>query len=245
MLYNAMTNIPRLWALAAVLLSFASASPLPADRHDARDAAYAFNLAQAEADAPATPIQPSLDPWYRAPDGWEAAAPGAVLRVRRAPYLALTLANVLSAWHILYRTTDSARNATWAVTTLLVPQRHYRCRAAEEDACAHSLLSYQTPYDAAHVDAGPSYALHAGEVGGAYGEIAEALFRGWFVSVPDYEGPTASYTAGVMSGLATVDSVRAVLALAGSFGLRSADAKVAMWGYSGGALASEWAAGGF
>jgi len=193
---------------------------------------------------PAAPPPPSEDPWYRAPDGWEETAPGAVLRVRAAPHVARAIAHALAAWQVLFRTTNSSRGAAWAVTTVLVPGRHYRCRAGESERCGHALLSYQTPYDSASPDAGPSHALAlAGEPGGAYGEVAEALFRGWFVSVPDYEGPAASYTAGVASGLATIDSVRAVLAAAGNWGMRSEDAKVAMFGYSGGALASEFAAG--
>ena len=57
--------------------------------------------------------------------------------------------------------------------------------------------------------------------------------------MPDYEGPLASFTAGVQSGHATIDSIRAVLN--SGFGLRP-DARYAMYGYSGGALASEWAA---
>ncbi len=44
-----------------------------------------------------------------------------------------------------------------------------------------------------------------------------------------------------MSGHAVIDSVRAVLSLHDRFGL-DADALYALWGYSGGALASEWAA---
>ena len=68
------------------------------------------------------------------------------------------------------------------------------------------------------------------------------LIRKGFVSVPDYEGPLASYAAGLQAGHATLDSVRAVMQVAGVFGLRMDVAKVALWGYSGGALASEWAA---
>ena len=56
---------------------------------------------------------------------------------------------------------------------------------------------------------------------------------------PTYEGPLASFCAGVQSGHATLDSVRAVLW--SGFGL-SSNARYAMWGYSGGALASGWAA---
>lgn len=67
-----------------------------------------------------------------------------------------------------------------------------------------------------------------------------ALGMGWYVNIPDYEGPSAAFTAGVLSGHATLDSIRAVLS--SGFGLDTSSAKYAMWGYSGGALASEWAA---
>ena len=69
--------------------------------------------------------------------------------------------------------------------------------------------------------------------------IYTVLGLGWYVNVPDYEGPLASFGAGVQSGHATIDSVRAVLN--SGFGLDS-KAKYALTGYSGGALASEWAA---
>ena len=60
------------------------------------------------------------------------------------------------------------------------------------------------------------------------------------MNIPDYEGPLASFTAGVQSGHATLDSVRAVLT--SGLGLNGNDTKYALSGYSGGALASEWAA---
>jgi hypothetical protein len=69
--------------------------------------------------------------------------------------------------------------------------------------------------------------------------IPRVLGLGWFVNIPDYEGPLASFTAGAQSGHATIDSLRAVLSP--RFGLQN-NAKYALWGYSGGALASEWAA---
>jgi hypothetical protein len=119
------------------------------------------------------------------------------------------------------------------VTTLFVP-----CKGKAQPK---ALLSYQIPYDSAWVDASPSYTLyHAAGVAGA--EALEAILaEGWFLNVPDYEGPLASFTAGVISGHATIDSIRAVRSLHDRFGLHK-DANYAMWGYSGGALASEWAA---
>jgi hypothetical protein len=137
--------------------------------------------------------------------------------------------NSSAAYNILYRTTDSHYRPTWAVTTLFVPASAYIFNSNDQ------LLSYQIPYDSADVDASPSYALY----GAALPDIGHALGRGWFVNVPDYEGPLASFTAGVMSGHATLDSIRAVLN--SGFGLVNGS-RAAMWGYSGGALASEWAA---
>ncbi len=184
------------------------------------------------------PLPPSLDPWYRAPFDWDQTDPGDVLKIRLAPLLNLTVGNAMVAYHIMYRSTDSEYNPSWAVTTLFIPWWQYRCTAVSPTLCAHAVLSYQLPYDSANVDASPSYALLAGE---PFGEISDTLSLGWFVNVPDYEGPLASYGAGVQAGHATLDSVRAVLDVGGYFGLRLQAAKVALWGYSGGALASEWA----
>ncbi len=226
------------------LAAWSTASPLFQPSLDLRFAERDLKVLDDATDVEAAvPIAPSSDQWYKTPpEGWGAKQPGTVLRIRKAPLLQYAVANTLAVYHILYATTDSGSHPTWAVTTLFVPASQSRCSNAAQATCAHALLSYQLPYDSANVDASPSYALHGGE---PYGEIPDALARGWFVSVPDYEGPQASFTAGVMAGHATLDSVRAVLAVAGSFGLRLPDAKVALWGYSGGALASEWAAGTF
>jgi hypothetical protein len=78
-----------------------------------------------------------------------------------------------------------------------------------------------------------------------YGEpimvnVREGLSRGWAVSVPDFEGPQAAFSAGIQAGHAVIDSVRAVI----SFSKFQGPDKIryALWGYSGGALASNWAA---
>ena len=171
-------------------------------------------------------VAPSLDDWYTAPAGYEKALPGAILRVRTAPGNVAKAYNASAAYNILYRTTDSRYNATFAVTTLMVPP----------SGNGTKFLSYQIPYDTADLDASPSYVISEGST---YPDMAQALKMGWYVATPDYEGPLASFTAGVMSGHATLDGVRAVLAA--GFGL-SNNASYALWGYSGGALASEWAA---
>ena len=58
--------------------------------------------------------------------------------------------------------------------------------------------------------------------------------------VPDTEGQRADFAAGPEYGMNTLDSIRAAFN-SSHVGL-PADAKVAMLGYSGGAIATEWAA---
>lgn len=185
-------------------------------------------------------LPPSQDPFYTAPAHFASTAPGTVLRVRSAPgNLTAVAGNSSAAYHILFRTTDSHYKPSWAVTTLFVPL--YPCTFSTSGG-GSSLLSYQIAYDSADVDASPSYALFSRSdiiTTTAVSRFTTALASGWYVNVPDYEGPLASFGAGVQSGHATLDSVRAVLST--GFGLAS-DARYAMWGYSGGALASGWAA---
>ena len=179
------------------------------------------------------PIPPSQDPWYTAPPGFENKAPGTVLRVRPAPgNLTSITVNSSASYNILYRTTDSHFKPTWAVTTLFIPKLGPNT-AAQQNA----LLSFQVPYDSPDVDASPSYSVYsASNESSAY--FTASLGAGVYVSIPDYEGPFGAFTAGIMSGHATLDSIRAVLSL--ELGLTNTS-RVALWGYSGGALASEWA----
>lgn len=187
------------------------------------------NTAIAQRDTTSQPIPPSEDSWYTAPDGYEDASPGAVLRNRTAPGNLVSMAgsNCSAAYNLLYRTTASQGNATFAVTTVFVPKT----------GATNALLSYQIPYDSAYINASPSYAMYQG----VDSDIKIALGKGYYVTVPDYEGPLASFTAGHMSGYATLDAVRATLNAAELYDLPD-DSLYATWGYSGGALATEWAA---
>ncbi|KAK3725429.1 hypothetical protein LTR37_000399 [Vermiconidia calcicola] len=179
------------------------------------------------------PLPPTEDPWYTAPPDYELASPGDVLRIRPAPgNLTTIFSNSSAAYNILFRSTNTHYQPSWAVTTLFVPR----------GTNGNALVSYQIPYNTVDLDGSPSYLLYAPVspmVAIVNTDIDTALSYGWYVNVPDFEGPLASFTAGVQSGHAVLDSVRAVLNT--RFGL-SDTARYAMWGYSGGSLASEWAA---
>lgn len=194
---------------------------------------FALLASASAAPVSTTPLPPSQDPFYTAPDGFEDASAGEVLRVRVAPGNLTTLvANASQAYHILYRTTDSRYHASWAVTTLFLPL---------SNSTSDALLSYQIPYNSPNVDESPSWAYYAGSNpsnANQFEDVEWALGNGWFVNVPDFEGPLAAFVAGPQEGHATLDSIRAVKSL--SLGL-ALDARVALWGYSGGSIASEFA----
>ena len=178
-----------------------------------------------------TPLAPSQDPFYTAPAAFESALPGSILRMRPAPgNLTSVVGNCSSAYNILYRTTDCHYQPSWAVTTLYLPA----IPSGSAAAFGSALLSYLVPYNSVDVDSSPSYSFYSAP----FPEVALALGLGWFVNVPDFEGPLASNVASIEQAHATLDSIRAVLA--SNFGL-SPDAPSALWGYSGGSVPGEWA----
>ncbi|KAH8690873.1 secretory lipase-domain-containing protein [Talaromyces proteolyticus] len=177
--------------------------------------------------------------------GYESEAPGTILAYRAPPggiaaFSAATV-NLDAAWQVLYRTTDSFGNASATVTTILIPH----------NADYTKLLSYQVAEDAADPNCAPSYAFQkSAATDGALGLIlpqAElllietALARGWVVTVPDHLGPKSTFLANNLSGHAVLDNVRAALA-SSKFTKISTDPTITLWGYSGGSLASGFAA---
>ncbi|KAI1375777.1 lipase 1 [Hypoxylon crocopeplum] len=191
-------------------------------------------------------LLPSQDLWYTAPPDFEASTPGTVLRVRTVPGGPI-FKNASAAYHILYRSTDSRYRPTWIVTSLLIPKK-----AFVSSSGYNALLSYQIAYNSPSIDWGPSYRIFQPPLENSYGiptdheKVDIMLGRGWFVTIPDFEGPRAAFSATVLAGHATLDGIRAVLSLTGTTDVSLPSSasmfKYAMWGYSGGSLASEKAA---
>ena len=80
-------------------------------------------------------------------------------------------------------------------------------------------------------------------LGGVIPNVEAAVFGqfiagGYTVIVPDTEGQRADFAVGPEYGMNTLDSIRAAF----NSSTVPNDAKVAMLGYSGGAIATEWAA---
>ena len=166
---------------------------------------------------------PSEDPWYQAPEGWQTKPLGAVLKTRPHAYPTINIRNCLDTFQMLYRTSNSHGEASWAVSTIFVPATHANCSSTSPERCAHGVVSYQLATDSVWSNASPSYLLQARD---PWGEMRDLLAQGWFVATPDYEGPNAAYCAGKQAGHAILDGVRAVLAVGPQLGLRMDKVKV-------------------
>ncbi|KAK4209812.1 secretory lipase-domain-containing protein [Rhypophila decipiens] len=180
---------------------------------------------------------PSSDPWYHnftnSACDLASLEPGDVIDKRAVEIPSFLSGSVSSAWQVKFRTTDSRFQPTWAVTTLYSPKKRDNL----------ALVSYQHFTDSADIDKSPSYNIINHDIvdGAAWKTFVGPLAETWYVNLPDYEGPGASFGAGHMSGHATLDSIRAVRRLGSQYTGLPDNAPVAMWGYSGGALATEWA----
>lgn len=185
------------------------------------------------------PLPPHEDPFYVPPNGFESQARGAVLRYRPIE-LALfgrVLQNV-PAWQLLYRSSDLELRPEAAVTTVLLP-------ASADPNRPRPLLTYQCAIDAVIDSHFPSYALQRGaRATGCIPQfellvIANALRRGWAVSIPDHEGLGGHFGAAREPGYRVLDGVRAAVSFPRLH--LHPDAPVAVWGYSCGGMASSWA----
>ncbi|MGW4534980.1 lipase family protein [Nocardia sp. NPDC004340] len=154
----------------------------------------------------------------------------------------------VQAWQLLYRTTAANGQPYAAVTTVLKTANTTRPTA---------LLSFQNMTDAIAPQCQPSQALFQGHVpwidpsksgplqlttmSGETAFIAAGLARGWAVSVPDFGGVDNHYSTPKEPGYTVLDGIRAVEAFEPA-ALSGPGTPALLWGYSGGGIASTWAA---
>ncbi|HET7072766.1 MAG TPA: lipase family protein [Mycobacterium sp.] len=186
------------------------------------------------------PLLPSDDPFYQPPPGFQHAEPGTVLRSRDVELAFLGLIpQPTTAVQLLYRTMDMNGEPEATVTTVIVP-----AGLSSWQTCP--LVSYQCAIDAMTSRCFPSYALRRRAK--ALGSLSQfefllinaAVAEGWAVSLPDHEGLHGSWGAPYEPGYRVLDGIRAALS-SDRVGL-SPSAQIGLWGYSGGGLASAWAA---
>ena len=182
--------------------------------------------------------QPKDDPFYTYSGSTPLdVAPGTVLATRSVPYHVLGIPTPLKTTQLLYRSTSQTGKPTVNVTSVIQPLDH---------GDRTKMISYQSAYDSLNRNDQPSYAISGGlTFGGIVPNVELAVFglflaQGFTVIVPDTEGQRADFAAGPEYGMNTLDSIRA--AFNASAVELASEANVALLGYSGGAIASEWAA---
>ncbi|KAM0512468.1 hypothetical protein ACHAPE_008791 [Trichoderma viride] len=187
-------------------------------------------------------LLPSDDPFYAVPHNIASFSPGEIINYREPPSEISSYGwvptHLKQAYQILYRTTNSLQHPTATVLTVLIPP----------DADYGKVLSLQMAEDSTTIDCGPSYTmqrlaqqstLHGSNITQLQLLFAEtALARKWIVIVPDYEGPDAAYTASKITAYSILDGIRAAKRSGFITGIAS-DPMVAIWGYSGGASATQ------
>lgn len=163
-------------------------------------------------------------------------APGDVLKERTLQYHVLGVPTPVKVIQLLYRTVDAQGRPVANVTSVVRSPNGERTKA----------VSYQSFYDSLDPQDSPSRAI-AGHVslGGVIpnGEsllLAPLLAQGYNLVIPDTEGQAADFAAGPEYGAATLDSIRATTR-AKDTGLNGGTV-FGLMGYSGGAIATNWAA---
>jgi hypothetical protein len=201
----------------------------------AATALAAAAAATVTAAAAATPPLPSTDPFYTYAGTTPLAqvAPGAVLKTRTIQLTVSGNATAFGAEQVLYRTTGQQGQPTVTVTTIIRPLLA---------VLGTKIVAYQTAYDGLGSECDPSYTLAGGDSGYSTAQEEATIIEGYLaagftVAVSDYEGTNLEWAAGQESGYGTLDGIRAAENALGAPG----STPVAMVGYSGGAIATEWA----
>lgn len=191
--------------------------------------ALALMLATTATAEPLYPV-PDPDPFYAAPADLGAHQPGDVLDVRAMPPVPLFPG--ATATMVKFRSTDSHGGPIAATTTILTPFGHH------PDG---PLLSYQHFINSLGTGCAVSHTLYNGDVNLAAtaSMLNVMLQQGWSIAMPDHLGPQFALGAGHLGGHIVLDGIRAAKHLPELAVQRS---PVAMAGYSGGGLATAWAA---
>ncbi|MAU83156.1 MAG: lipase [Gordonia sp.] len=185
-------------------------------------------------------LLPNDDAFYDVPSDLDRMRPGDLIRSRQVELKDYWASHHRSqAWQLLYRSTDLHGGAGVAATTVVLPRK-------PAPAGRFMLLSFQCAIDAVSSQCFPSYALRKGAdsvrtiAPFEFLVVRRALAKGWAVSIPDHEGMVGAWGAPREPGYRTLDGIRAALAF--PHHELPADTPVGLWGYSGGGMATSWAA---
>ncbi|GAB2656490.1 lipase family protein [Nocardia goodfellowii] len=174
---------------------------------------------------------PDPDPFYATPADLAEKKPGDVLGVRAMPPLLIFPDTTVTL--VRFRSTNSEGKPIAATTTVLTPRAH------RPDG---PLLSFQHIINGLGAECSVSRVLYTSDPNLLVREAPGwniLLQRGWSVALPDHLGPQFAYGAAKLGGQITLDGIRAVKRVDE---LRLAASPTTMIGYSGGGMATAWAA---
>ncbi|MFE3858764.1 lipase family protein [Streptomyces griseorubiginosus] len=187
----------------------------------------------------AAPACTAADADVYTPPATVPATPGTVLACRSVTLSQVPGTIAMSAWKVLYSSTDHQGRPVAVSGTLAVPTAPWTGTGARPVVAFHP----------GTLGLGPQCAFSK-QLAGAFQDeyegdnIAALLKAGYAVAATDgpgyLDGQTHRYVAGTDSGHALLDIARAAPAVPGS-GL-SRQARIGLWGYSEGGAASLWAA---
>ncbi|MGP3706594.1 lipase family protein [Gordonia paraffinivorans] len=214
-------------------------------------AALGSGTAAAVPVAPALPfpVPPAIPEFDRdfylpSPATYVDKAPGELIAARRVHLAALSVIPInVDAWQISFRSTNTRGEPIPAVATVLKPKGPAKPGPSK-------LVSWQSAEDSTALYCAPSYALQQASIPGALTGSADSAYEvlqitsligaGWSVVIPDHQGPESAFAAGPLAGRITLDAIRGARDFS-PLGLKR-DLRVGLMGYSGGAIATGWAA---
>ncbi|AOW93132.1 triacylglycerol lipase [Rhodococcus sp. WMMA185] len=161
---------------------------------------------------------------------------GEIIRSREVTTLGFPATSTAhQAYQVMVRSNDSKDRPVPVTATLLVPAE------AWTGPGPRPVVVYNMPIDSLGAKCTPSYKMVHGSNAPDLDPPVPALLlaKNYAVLVPDHEGPRMAYSAGRMAGHAVLDSIRGMKHLTG-LGLSKSPVVIA--GYSGGAIATGWAA---
>ena len=199
----------------------------------------ALHAAPASAAAPSQ--LPSNDPFYTYTGSTPLADinPGTVLNHRSAQIQISGVPTPYTAVQVLYRTTGELGQPTASVATIIKP---LASAIPVVGSAVTKLVSYQTFYDALGSQCDPSYTLQGGNSSYQDAQYDAAFMQPYLTAgdtivTADYEGEALDWASGQESGYNTLDAIRA----AENYLSVPRSTSVAMVGYSGGSIATDWA----
>lgn len=182
---------------------------------------------------------PSPDPWYSNPPQVDpATAPGTILDTRSVTVPPMNMRNFGRGWQVLVQSADSHDRPQQIVSTILEPATPW------DGPGPRPLVSFNVTIDSLGLECMPSHVL-PNKFNIEMPPFLQILAdRGYGLVVTDFQGPKAAYAAGRANGRAVLDGMRAARAFVppGDEAPMYGDSRIVQVGYSGGGIATGWAA---